>query len=358
MDDSTKWEPGAARGRAITQYLAELPLAFEVLHDVKLQGTVAKVDHLVIGPGGVYLIEGSNHTGDITAAKGTLWSGRHPLRRTIDTVRREAKRIEDILGTTVVPVLCLAHATLPRPILAISDVVVCDGESLTKVVQELRSPLSADEMRALSAALVPLMRPEQPAEQVDPPDVATANRITISTTPLSARDTAARPARQVIPPPNPSRRMGAVVAVALLACAVAVGVALKLKQRDSGSVAVATSTVAPAVAVTTVPASTLPALAAPAAVKPYWGCGVPGSGWSVGPIWPGAAAGVASYRFDWQNITGWIEWGIMTAPNQALPAIGGFGPGAALSVRVTAVGTDGTNSATTITVLNAPANAC
>ena len=110
-----KWAKGAEGERATAAELDRLPGNFYVHHGLKLGTTKGDIDHLVIGPTGVWVIDTKNHSGRLTANKGMLWNGRFPIRKEIEGVERQADYASEVLGSDVSAVLCFPIAELPRP---------------------------------------------------------------------------------------------------------------------------------------------------------------------------------------------------------------------------------------------------
>jgi Nuclease-related domain len=82
-----------------------------VFHDLALPGSPGNVDHLVIGPSGVFVIDSKQWTGSIhQSGDGLAWHNHYRLDRTLDTVRWEAQGIGRLLGTRIHPLLCVHGA--------------------------------------------------------------------------------------------------------------------------------------------------------------------------------------------------------------------------------------------------------
>lgn len=110
------WAKGAEGERRTAEVLNALPAAFVVLHDLHVPGSKANVDHLVIGPNGVFAVDSKAHTGVLTAGSDTLWRGRYPRRKEADTLSFIAGRISEHLDVPVSGVLCFTEAELPQPV--------------------------------------------------------------------------------------------------------------------------------------------------------------------------------------------------------------------------------------------------
>jgi hypothetical protein len=111
LGESGRWRKGAAGERRVGKTLAKLPKAeWAVLHDVPIGGRGANVDHLVIGPGGVFTLNTKNLTGKVWVAERVFLHNGH---RTdyLPKAHREGERVARLLDAatghpvTVTPVL-------------------------------------------------------------------------------------------------------------------------------------------------------------------------------------------------------------------------------------------------------------
>jgi hypothetical protein len=111
-EQTRTWQRGAAGERHTARLLDRLVRdGFVVFHDLAVPGSPANVDHLVIGPTGVFVIDSKQWTGSVQqGADGLAWHNHYPLDRTLETVRWEAETIGRLLGTRVHPLLCVHGA--------------------------------------------------------------------------------------------------------------------------------------------------------------------------------------------------------------------------------------------------------
>lgn len=58
------WQGGAIGEELMAQHLAELPGTFRVLRDRRIPGTRANIDHIAIGPSGVWVIDAKRYRGN------------------------------------------------------------------------------------------------------------------------------------------------------------------------------------------------------------------------------------------------------------------------------------------------------
>ena len=71
----------------------------------------ANVDHLVIGPTGVFIIDSKQWTGSVhQGADGLTWHNHYRLDRTLESVRWEAETVGRLLGTRTAALLCVHGA--------------------------------------------------------------------------------------------------------------------------------------------------------------------------------------------------------------------------------------------------------
>jgi Nuclease-related domain len=106
------WKRGAHGERHTARLLDRLTRdGFVIFHDLAVPDSPANVDHLVIGPSGVFVIDSKQWTGSVhQGADGLVWHNHYPLDRTLETVRWEAEAISRVLGTRAAALLCVHGA--------------------------------------------------------------------------------------------------------------------------------------------------------------------------------------------------------------------------------------------------------
>ncbi len=70
--DGYSWKKGLEGEKLVADYLNTLPKDYYVYNDVKLPGKGGNIDHIVIGPTGIYVIETKNYSGKYRI-KGNQW---------------------------------------------------------------------------------------------------------------------------------------------------------------------------------------------------------------------------------------------------------------------------------------------
>ena len=139
--DAEMWERGAEGERRTAAVLERLVVqhAYDVIHDLRVPRSRANADHLVIGPTGVFLIDTKVRRGAIRRFDGTLWAGKHPMRREFETVRFEASRLAEHLGVPVTPIVCFAEGELEQPVQFVDGIEVAALHALIGVLTRNRA---------------------------------------------------------------------------------------------------------------------------------------------------------------------------------------------------------------------------
>jgi hypothetical protein len=74
-------------------------------------GSPANVDHLVLGPSGVFVIDSKQWTGSVhQSPDGLVWHNHYRLDRSLATVRWEAEALGRLLGIPAAPLVCVHGA--------------------------------------------------------------------------------------------------------------------------------------------------------------------------------------------------------------------------------------------------------
>jgi hypothetical protein len=107
--DILAWRRGAAGERRTARLLAPLERrGWAVLHDLAIPGTPANLDHLVIGPGGVLVIDSKQYRGRLRLDRdGIIWHGHHLLVSALRRVLWAADQADEVLGVADVQVAAI-----------------------------------------------------------------------------------------------------------------------------------------------------------------------------------------------------------------------------------------------------------
>jgi hypothetical protein len=108
------WDAGAAGERVVADKLSELvPRGWYVLHDVHWPGRPkANLDHVLVGPGGVVVVDAKNWTGEVRVASGVLWQGRYARTQAVEGALAQCAAVASVLAPPhrrlVRPLICMA----------------------------------------------------------------------------------------------------------------------------------------------------------------------------------------------------------------------------------------------------------
>jgi Nuclease-related domain len=108
----TAWWCGADGERRTARLLDRLTRdGYVVFHDLALPGSPANVDHLVIGPTGVFVIDSKQWTGSVRqGVDGLVWHNHYRLDRTLEAVCWEAQMVGRLLGARTAALVCVHGA--------------------------------------------------------------------------------------------------------------------------------------------------------------------------------------------------------------------------------------------------------
>jgi Nuclease-related domain len=115
--DARAWRRGAVGERRTARLLAGLERqGWAIQHDLAVPGSRANLDHLVIGPGGVFVVDSKQYRGRFKVdPTGRLWHGRYPSAPTLRAVSFEADRAAQVLADpqVVVPIVAVHGLQVP-----------------------------------------------------------------------------------------------------------------------------------------------------------------------------------------------------------------------------------------------------
>ena len=148
------WDAGAAGERATGRVLAQLdPAHWRVLHDVPWPGRArANIDHVVIGPPGVFVIDSKNWSGSVTVADNVLrQNGRSREKAVAGAAEAGIAVLELVPDVPVHPVLCLAR---DEPFEGwVRDVMLCSTVNLLRMLTTRPAALDPGARSRATAAI-------------------------------------------------------------------------------------------------------------------------------------------------------------------------------------------------------------
>lgn len=157
---------GARGEERVARELGLLPGEYTVLNGLVLpgdSGAPADLDHVVVGPSGVWVVETKNWRAPVTLRDEQLYCGeRQPDRDPLEQARSAALRLENHLNRAVLgapravrPVVCFAGDTFAGGRARVGAVSLCNTDRLNGLLTEApESPLDPAQCRAAVAVLL------------------------------------------------------------------------------------------------------------------------------------------------------------------------------------------------------------
>jgi hypothetical protein len=153
--EAVAWRRGAVGERRTARVLAALERhGWVVLHDLAVPRSRANIDHLVIGPGGVFVIDSKQYRGRLKLdPSGRLWHGRYPLAPALRAVSFEADQAAQVLtdpDVVVVPVMAVHGTQVPWGNVVMEGVPVVSARRLPSMLRQLPAVLGAERVAGLA----------------------------------------------------------------------------------------------------------------------------------------------------------------------------------------------------------------
>jgi hypothetical protein len=135
------WQRGAQGERHTARLLDRLGRdGYVVFHDLAMPDSTANLDHLVVGPSGVFVIDSKQWSGQVhQSSDGLIWHNHYRLDRTLASIRWQAETLGRLLGVPVAPLVCVHGAHIQHGGLRAHGVAVVPAT-------RLRSALGSDQM--------------------------------------------------------------------------------------------------------------------------------------------------------------------------------------------------------------------
>ncbi|MBV8983967.1 MAG: NERD domain-containing protein [Acidimicrobiia bacterium] len=283
-----------------TQLLADLPASWVVLHRVLPHDKSFDIDHVLIGPGGVIVLDSKNYSVRVQLNKDTLWSGKYALRRELGGAKKYAAYVADVIGIDARPALCIHSAQLPAREFTFDGVDVLSPDRLLRWLHDLPPRLLDVPIVAAVAAARTRFHVLGPVEPVSAPAPASPPQTPAPPPalppPPGSNGRPPRPPHRPREPRQPragSRRFEKLISEALLSFGVLALAAWWLPSHlRSMPHAVTTTTVASARA----------PLPPPAALKSgSFSCPGRGRGWTLTVPPASTQAGTGAYEVSWSQ---------------------------------------------------------
>jgi hypothetical protein len=152
------WRRAADAERHLARLLE--PLAKQgwgVEHDLPVRGAHGNLNHVVIGPPGIFAIDVRHYRGRLRLSRdGLLWHGRTFLLPTLSATRSKADRLQDRIGApdiAVVPLVAVLGGMVPGGQVTSMGVTVVPARRLPDVLRSLPPTLTTERAREVAAQM-------------------------------------------------------------------------------------------------------------------------------------------------------------------------------------------------------------
>jgi Nuclease-related domain len=153
--EAVAWRRGATGEQRTARLLSQLERhGWAILHDLAVPGSRANIDHLVIGPGGVFVIDSKQYRSRLQLdPTGRLWHGRYPLAPILRAVSFEADQAAQVLpdpGVVVRPIIAIHGAQVPWGKVLLDGIPVVPAKHLPSMLRALPMLLGPERVTNLA----------------------------------------------------------------------------------------------------------------------------------------------------------------------------------------------------------------
>lgn len=169
----TAWATGADGEARTARFLEPLRSAgFRVLHDRRVPGGRANIDHIVIGPPGVFVVETKSFGGPLTIRGNEVYVAGRRKTAMIEEAKREALAVQvalamelETVGLPVVPIICVHCASLPWLGSRVGGVRIVSGKELVKRLRKAEPRIDPQTVQWLAQAALEALAPAAPTRR-------------------------------------------------------------------------------------------------------------------------------------------------------------------------------------------------
>ena len=154
------WQRGARGEQRTARLLDRLGReGYVSFHDLAMPGSPANLDHLVVGPSGVFVIDSKQWTGSVHQSNdGLMWHNHYRLDRTLASIRWQAETLGRLLGVPVAPLICVHGAHIQHGGLRVQGVAIVPATLLRSALDHDQVLSEVDIQRYAATARI-LLRP-------------------------------------------------------------------------------------------------------------------------------------------------------------------------------------------------------
>jgi len=165
-DHIRAWTIGAEGEERVARLLDELQAdGYVVLSDLLIPGSRENIDHVVVGPTGVFVVETKNYSGLVKARGRDLYVGRRRKTEFIDQAERQVAAVRRVVGEVdLTAYLAFVRAEFPffgRQ--RVRGIEAVPAGRLLRQIRQRPARLDATEVESISTALAAALLPSAPA---------------------------------------------------------------------------------------------------------------------------------------------------------------------------------------------------
>jgi hypothetical protein len=146
------WRTGALGEERTAELLRPLEAqGFRVMHDRLMPCSRANIDHIVVGPPGVFIVETKNYGGKLRVRHGEVWVAGRRKTAIVAQAQREAAAVAAVISPVpVTPLLCIHRAGLGWFKTEVAGVRILGPKEMVKLLRKAQVQLTPDEVAHLA----------------------------------------------------------------------------------------------------------------------------------------------------------------------------------------------------------------
>jgi hypothetical protein len=158
---TTAWETGALGEEWTGQILRPLEAeGFCVIHDRLIPGSRANIDHIVVGPPGVFVVESKNYAGRLRVRGDEVWVSGRRKPGIVAQAKREAAAVAVVVSPVpVTPLICVHRADLGWFKVEVEGIRIVDPRGMVKLLRKAPVRLAPNQVAWLADRLERALRP-------------------------------------------------------------------------------------------------------------------------------------------------------------------------------------------------------
>jgi hypothetical protein len=159
------WRMGTHAEDHTARALAELEAeGFIVLHDRRKPGSTGNIDHVIVGPTGVFVVETKTYSGPLSIRGDDVFVGGRRRTDMVLEARSEAEVVQAVLeiaggNVSVTPILCIHRAEMPLLKANVQGIHVVNERGMVRVLRRQANVLEPQAVLQLAALLNRELRP-------------------------------------------------------------------------------------------------------------------------------------------------------------------------------------------------------